>query len=194
VSVSWASFEFNELRQHGRIIIVKRLASSRSRQRGVSLLEAIAYLGVAASIIVGAVALLTSAFSGVRSNRAQEELTAISTGVRRLYMSQAGAFGTGNMNAQLATAKIFPSTLAVSGETVRNSWNGEVNVVGNTTVFDISYANVPQEVCIELMSATSQFISVAANGAAALTPPVTVTQAAEQCNNAQTNAIVWTAR
>lgn len=173
---------------------MNRLPCLARRQRGVSLLEAIAYLGVAATIIVGAVALLSSAFSGARANRAQEELTAISTGVKRLYMSQAGAFGTGNLNVTLASAKVFPSTLAVAGANVLNAWNGAVNVVGNTTVFDISYANVPQEVCIELLSTTSQFISVAANGGAALTPPVTLAQASAQCSAVQANTLVWTTR
>lgn len=165
----------------------------RRPQRGVSLLEAIAYLGVAATIIVGAVALLSNAFTGARANRAQEELTAISTGVKRLYMSQPGAFGTGSINATLISAKVFPSTLAVDGANVLNAWNGAVDVTGATTVFNISYANVPQDVCIELVSTTAQFISVAANGGAALTPPVSIAQASGQCTETN-NSVVWTAR
>lgn len=168
--------------------------TKRSRQRGVSLLEAIAYLGVAATIIIGAVALLSNAFSGARSNRAQEELAAISTGVKRLFMSQAGAYGNGNLNEQLGIAKIFPSTLAVNGNQVLNAWNGAVSVTGNTSLFQISYGNVPQEVCVELLSTANQFISVSANNAAALTPPVTLAQAAAQCTEAQTNTVVWSAR
>ena len=164
------------------------------KMRGVSLLEAIAYLGVAATIIIGAVALLSNAFSGARSNRAQEELAAISTGVKRLFMSQAGAFGTGNLNAQLATAKIFPSTLSVNGDQVLNAWNGAVTVTGNTSVFQISYGNVPQDSCVELLSTSHQFLTVAANGGSELTPPVTLSQAAAQCTEAQTNTVVWTAR
>jgi hypothetical protein len=172
---------------------MKRLAISR-RHRGVSLLEVIAYLGVAATIIVGAVALLSNAFSGARTNRAQEELAAISTGVRRLFMGQAGAYGTGNLNAQLAAAMVFPSTLAVSGDQVSNAWNGAVTVTGNTSVFEISYAELPQAVCVELLSTSSHFIGVAANGSAALTPPVTLAQATAQCDRAQSNTVVWTAR
>lgn len=164
------------------------------KMRGVSLLEAIAYLGVAATIIIGAVALLSNAFSGARSNRAQEELAAISTGVKRLFMSQAGAFGTGSLNAQLATAKIFPSTLSVSGDQVLNAWNGAVTVTGNTSVFQISYGNVPQDSCVELLSTSHQFLTVAANSGSALTPPVTLAQAAAQCTEAQANTVVWTAR
>jgi hypothetical protein len=168
--------------------------ANRSRQRGVSLLEVIAYLGVAATIIVGAVALLTNAFSGARTNRAQEELAAITTGVKRLFMSQPGAYGTGSLNDSLIAAKVFPSTLAINGSNVRNGWNGAVTVTGNTTTFDINYDNVPQEVCVELLSTASQFLTVAANGAAALTPPVTLAQAAAQCNQAQANSIVWSSR
>jgi hypothetical protein len=168
--------------------------ANRSRQRGVSLLEVIAYLGVAATIIVGAVALLTNAFSGARSNRAQEELAAISTGVKRLFMSQPGAYGTGSLNDSLISAKVFPTTLVVEGSNVRNGWGGNVTVTGNTPTFDIGYDNVPQEVCVEMLSTANLFQTVAANGSAALTPPVTLAQATAQCNQAQANSIVWTSR
>jgi hypothetical protein len=164
------------------------------RQRGVSLLEMIAYLGVAATVIIGAIALLSNAFGSARTNRAQQELAAISTGVRRLFMGQAGAFGTGNLNAQLAAAKVFPSTLAVAGDVVTNAWNGNVVVTGNNTVFTISYDNLPQEVCVELLSTSNQFLNVAANGGAPLSPPVTLAQATAQCTQPLTNSVVWTDR
>jgi hypothetical protein len=169
--------------------------STRARVRGTSLLEAIAYLGVAATIIVGAVALLSNAFSSARANRAQEELATIGTGVKRLFMSQAGAFGTGSLNTQLASAKVFPSTLSSDGAgNVLNAWNGAVTVTGNTATFQVSYAGLPQSVCIELVSTSSQWIDVAANGGAALNPPVTLAQAAAQCNAAEGNTVVWTGR
>jgi len=165
-----------------------------SRQAGASLLEAIAFLGVAATIIVGAVALLSTAFSSARSNRSQEEVVAISTGVKRLFMSQAGAYGTGDLNEALIRAKIFPSTLAVSGTTVSNAWNGAVAVTGNTATFDISYANVPQDVCVELVATSGQWIGVSVNGGAAMTPPIALAAASEACSGATTNTILWTAR
>lgn len=161
-------------------------------QRGASLLEAIAFLGVAATIVVGAVALLANAFSGARSNRSQEEVAAISTGVKRLFMGQAGAYGTGSLNGVLAQAKIFPSTLAVEGTSVLNAWNGAVNVNGSTSTFEISYANVPQQVCVELVATSGQWISVAVNGAAGMVPPISPSQAAAQCN-AAANTVIWIA-
>jgi hypothetical protein len=163
-------------------------------QAGASLLEAIAFLGVAATIIVGAVALLSNAFSSARSNRSQEEVAAISTGVKRLFMSQAGAYGTGSINESLVRARVFPSTLAVSGAVVSNAWNGAVDVTGNTATFDISYANVPQEVCVELVATSGQWIGVAVNGGTSMTPPITLAQASEACSGATANTVVWTAR
>jgi hypothetical protein len=161
---------------------------------GASLLEAIAFLGVAATIVVGAVALLTNAFSGARTNRSQEEITAISTGVKRLFINQGGAYGTGSLNEVLSRSKIFPSTLAVNGATVTNAWNGPVTVTGAVGSFDISYGNVPQPVCVELVATSGQWLSVAVNGAAAMPPPITPAQAAEQCSDANANTVIWTAR
>ncbi|WAC74562.1 type 4 pilus major pilin [Roseateles sp. SL47] len=162
------------------------------RQAGASLLEAIAFLGVAATIVVGAVALLSNAFSGARSNRSQEEVAAISTGVKRLFMAQAGAYGNGSLNEVLVQAKVFPSTLAVEGNSVFNAWNGAVTVNGSAATFDISYANVPQQVCVDLVATSGQWISVAVNGSGAMTPPITPVQAAAQCTQANANTVVWT--
>jgi hypothetical protein len=163
-------------------------------QHGASLLEAIAFLGVAATIIVGAVALLTTAFSSARSNRSQEEVVAISTGVKRLFMSQAGAYGTGDLNEALIHAKIFPSTLAISGNNVSNAWNGAVTVTGNTATFDISYANVPQDVCVELVATSGQWIGVSVNAGASMTPPISLAAASTACSDANANTLLWTSR
>lgn len=163
-------------------------------QAGASMIEGVAFLGVAAIVLVTAVMMMTNAFSGANTNKALQEVTGIRTNVKKLYMGQAAGFGTGSLNATLSTAKQFPSTLSVSGATVNNAWNGAVTITGNTSTFDISYAAVPQEVCTNLVSAqgSSGWNAVAVNGAAALTPPITPTQAGTACN-AATNTIVWTA-
>lgn len=163
------------------------------RQAGASLLEAIAFLGVAATIIVGAVALLSTAFSSARSNRSQEEVVAISTGVKRLFMSQAGSYGTADLTEALINAKVFPTTLAVTANAVTNAWNGAVNVTGATSTFTISYAAVPQDVCVELVADSGQWIGITVNGSASMAPPIAVAAASTACNTAA-NTIVWTGR
>lgn len=169
-------------------------AFPRRSQQGVSLLEAIAFLGIAAVVILGAIALLNNGFSSANSNRAQEEVSAIRTGVKRLYMGQASSYGTSNMNATLISANVFPSTLATDAASgsVLNSWNGDVQVVGATATFLISYASVPKDVCINLVSANSDWLAVTVNGGGALALPVTPAAAETACN-AAANTIQWTA-
>ena len=161
------------------------------RQRGASLLEGIAYLGIAAIIILGAVALLSSAFSGANTNRGYEEITSIRTGVKRLYMGQSASYGTGSLNETLIIAKVFPTSLAINGTSVKNTWNGEIDVTGVNNNFTISYPSVPKEVCINMVSGSNDWVSVKVNSAAALTPPIAPADASAACS--ATNTIVWTA-
>lgn len=165
------------------------------RQRGASLLEGIAYLGVAAIVILGAIALLMNAFGSAESNRLVEEVTAIRTSVRKLYMGQSASYGTGSLNANLVSARAFPTTLAVGadGTTVRNAWNGNVTVTGNNANFTVSYQAVPRDVCINALAGASGWIQVQVTGSAAITAfPVTPAAATTACA-AAANEIVWTA-
>lgn len=163
------------------------------RQRGASLLEGIAYLGIAAIVILGAVSLLMGAFSSAQTNRSSEEVISIRTGVKKLYMGQSAAYGDGSLNAQLGTAKVFPTTLAVTGADVTNTWNGAVLVTGAGSNFTISYAAVPQDVCINLVSGNTGWVNVAVNGGDAIAEfPVTPAAATTACS-ATANTIVWTA-
>src|SRR6185369_7368689 len=91
-----------------------QMSTPRSRQRGTSLLEGIAYLAIAALVILGAVALLVGAFSGANTNRTQTELSSIRTGVKKLFMGSAGTYGTASLLPELITSKVLPGTLAVN--------------------------------------------------------------------------------
>ncbi|MEA3119675.1 MAG: hypothetical protein QOI13_2945, partial [Paraburkholderia sp.] len=65
---------------------------SRHAQRGASLLEAIAYLGIAAIVVIGAVALLNGAFNSAGTNELAEQVNSIQTGVKKLYMGQTNGY------------------------------------------------------------------------------------------------------
>jgi type II secretory pathway pseudopilin PulG len=165
---------------------------SKLSQRGASLLESIAFLGIAAIVILGAVALLLGSFSSANTNRTQQEVTSIRTGVKKLFMGQSASYGTGNINATLVSAKVFPTTLAIdSSNNVLNAWNGVVSVDGASANFTISYANVPKDVCVSLASANGDWIAVDVNGGN-LPLPVSPSAAEAACN-AAANTMVWTA-
>jgi outer membrane murein-binding lipoprotein Lpp len=162
----------------------------RRRQRGASLLEGIAYLGIAAIVVMGAISLLTGAFSSAKSNQANEEVIGLRTAVRKLYMGQ--TYGTADMAANLITAKAAPGTLAVNGTSLRNGWGGTVTLVGSGAGFAITYPDVPKDVCVSMLSGASGWTSVKTNdGTAIETFPLTVADATSQCS-ANDNTIVYT--
>jgi X-X-X-Leu-X-X-Gly heptad repeat protein len=165
---------------------------SRGAQRGASLLEAIAYLGIAAIVVIGAVALLNGAFSSAGTNELAEQVNAIQTGVKKLYMGQANGY-TGVTNSVLESAGVFPSTIPVASDgTATNTWGGDVTVASAAVgTFTIEYKNVPTSVCINAVTAGGSWNSVSVN-AAALTPPVSPTAAQTNCSKGSANDLIWT--
>lgn len=181
--------------QHQTTVVVSRAVrgarASRGAQRGASLLEAIAYLGIAAIVVIGAVALLNGAFSSAGTNELAEQVNAIQAGVKKLYMGQANGY-TGISNSVLSSAGVFPSTIPVTNGNATNTWGGSV-AVSSTTVgtFQIEYQQVPQAVCINAVTAGGSWISVTVNNGTATTPPMTPANAQTACNSATANTIDW---
>ncbi|RKP44591.1 type 4 pilus major pilin [Trinickia fusca] len=167
----------------------------RRLQKGASLLEGIAYLGIAAIVVIGAIALLNSAFSSANSNQLNSELSAEQTASRKLFMTTQGNYGGADFTTALASAKGFPQSLTVDTKgDVTNAWGGSVTVAGNATTagqFAITYTAVPEDVCINSLTSTTEgWLGVAVGGNAAIQPPITPVQAKKAC--AATNTIIWT--
>ena len=171
------------------------------RQRGASLLEGIAYLGIAAVVIIGAVSLMRSAFSSAQSNQLIQDVVSIRTSVRKLYMGQSGTpygpAGPGGMNANLIAARALPNSLTVNVNALTNAWNGAVTIsqANGGAQFAISYVSVPQDVCITALSGATGWFSIAVDAVAPITAaqmPVSTAAAAVVCA-AATSTIVWTA-
>lgn len=171
----------------------KKVISGVNKQVGATLLEALAFLGITAVVILGAVSLLKSSLSSSDQNTLLNDVTSIRTGTKSLYSGQSG-YGTGSLNATLIQASVIPGDLATATPNITNTWGGAVTVTGATSNFTISYASVPQDICTKAVAAGGGqgYISVAVNGATALVPPISQAQATTDCN-ATTNTIVWTA-
>jgi len=169
------------------VVALRRIEwSSLYRQRGASLLEGLAYLGVAAVVILGAVSLLTNAFGNAQSNRMVEELTSLRTSARKIYFGQQYPAA---MVPTLNNADAIPRTLNVDAQNnITNAWGGAVTVVGgnNGTEFTITYASVPRAVCISVVSGASGWlrIGVGNNQNAIVAFPVTADAANNNCNAA----------
>lgn len=157
------------------------------KQHGASLLEGIAYLGIAALVVLGAVSLLTGASASAKANQTQEELISIRTAVKKLYSGQSYPVNT-SLTGTLTSAKAIPSTLQVSGTNITNSWGGAVTVNGTTaTTFTIVYNNIPQDVCVNALSGLSGWVSVAQGATTVSTMPLTAANASTLCSGANNN-------
>ena len=174
--------------------LTHRFTAIGRHQRGASLLEGIAYLGIAAIVILGAISLLTGAFSSAQSNRLGEEVVTIRTGVKKLYMGQASSYAPGVMNATLSSAKVFPATVNTTAPAApTNAWGGTVTVTGITSTFSIAYTAVPQEVCIGALSGASGWESVKGSGPIQTVFPLSPANATATCT-AGANVVTWVAR
>lgn len=161
-------------------------------QRGASLLEAIAYLGIAAIVVIGAVALLSGAFNSANSNQLAEQVSALQTGIKKLYMGQNGGY-TGLSNTVLQNSGALPSTLLPNtAGAITDEWGGAVTITGTATDFTLQFADVPQSVCINAVTAGGTWTQVTINGGAAITTfPITPTIASKDCTSATPNTITW---
>jgi hypothetical protein len=159
------------------------------KQQGASLLEGIAYLGIAALVVLGAVSLLTGASASAKANQTSSELVALRTAVKKLYAGQ--AYPTGSLTGFLTTAKAVPSTLQVSGTSITNSFGGAVTVEGTSSAtFTVTYNNVPQDVCVSVLSGMTGWRSVRqGNGSLEESFPLTAADATAVCTSTTSNNV-----
>lgn len=181
-------------------------AMNKATKRGLTLIEALLFLGIAAVVIVGAVILYNNTSNSARTNEALTQLQSYSTGVKGLY-SGTSSYGTGSILPAVINGGVAPRS-AVNGTNLVNPWGDGTAIFGNGGTFHIYFQNVPQDSCVRILTAgilsqgsiTNMWV---ANGGAmptavqtvppagpssfnAVTPPTPAT-AAVACANANNN-------
>jgi len=169
-----------------------------ARRRGATLLEALAYLTVAAVVTAGVLALFTPSFTNAQAARLANEVTALANSVRDLYASQ-NSYASVSIGA-LAQAGAAPSTLKVSGSgsaaTASNTWGGAVTLtsVSSGAQVQMQYASVPSDVCRRVLVSGGDWIDIKVNSSDVGTGSPNLNQAYTACNNASSNTIASTFR
>lgn len=181
---------------------MKKLQYSKTRrlQKGASLLEGIAYLGIAAIVVIGAIALLNTAFSSSNANDVNSQLSAIQTATRKLFMTTQGNYGAvgTDITPTLILAKGFPQTLSTSGGVVTTSWGGTVTTKTNATStdeFDVTYTAVPPDVCVNALTSTTtgwEYV-VGPGDKQQHQPPIDPPTAKLACGNSA-GSVAWTSK
>jgi type II secretory pathway pseudopilin PulG len=127
----------------------------RATKRGLTLIEALLFLGIAAIVIVGAVLFYNNASSAARTNDALTQINALTTGVKGLYSgtSRYGANGTSLVPAVINSGVAPRNT--VNGAALVNPWGGATLITANGggAHFTVVMNAVPQDSCVRILTA-----------------------------------------
>jgi len=173
------------------------MARSKTSLRGLTLIEGLLFLGIAAIVIVGALMLFNNASQATKLNAAKTEIQAYVANIQSLFSAQPDYAGLDN--TLVVSTGLAPAGVASGTDTLVNPWGGEVTIeAGSSHDFTIEYADVPKEACINIMTsgmANEGAITEIAVGTSTtgLNGNMTVGQANTACNT-NLNDITFTAR
>jgi type II secretory pathway pseudopilin PulG len=128
------------------------------KQRGYTLVE----LGIVVAFIAIAVGIGFGVYLGITgTNNATNEsknLNAIASKMHTIFAGQHGSYTcTTNCNATMIAGNGFPAGMLNAGAPV-NAWGGAVTVLPTSTMgsgFEVDYAAVPTDGCMELVAAVT---------------------------------------
>lgn len=123
----------------------------KATKRGLTLIEALLFLGIAAVVIVGAVVLYNNTSNSARTNDALTQLQSYSTGVKGLY-SGTSSYGSGSLLPAVINGGVAPRS-AVNGNALVNPWGDGTAIFGNGGTFHVYFQNVPQDSCVRILTA-----------------------------------------
>lgn len=172
--------------------MLKKVNSSlKNSQLGLTLIELMASLGIAAAVVVGALALYNNVSSTQRADQLSRDVVSLKAGVKSLFGGQ-GSYASAT-NALLINAGKVPSTLKVSGTTITTGDGNDISIAGTATNYTITATLVKQSTCISLLSNLTDVVSAKVDARAAVTTiPIAPGTANTECA-AATSTIVITA-
>jgi len=187
------------------------MKSSRRHQAGATLLEALAFLGIAAIIVVGAISMFRAAQGSAQANTIISEINVFRSTIKTLFASQ-GSYainGTPDVFPATTTSGLWtilfqntpgslPSTIRRVGSSLKNQFGGVTGVRGDDSSFWIFYTQVPQEICLKVAPQIGgSWMGLQINGNAFVdtdTESFPVATADAQCTSGTSNTMIFRSR
>lgn len=163
------------------------------RQLGMTLIELIAALGVAAVVIVGALALYKNADESQKSNEMLSGVTAVRGAIRQLYGGQYGTDTSVNFVKAVGDARRLPAGWNLGADNKVKNVFGEVQATAegtDSTLMKITLNNIPSSVCSAVATGVQGWTRVKAGDAAELPYPLSPTNVATITTGCNTGAFV----
>jgi prepilin-type N-terminal cleavage/methylation domain-containing protein len=165
-------------------------------QKGVTLLELLMVVGIAAVISVSALVFFKSTDESNKISMEAKNVATLASGVANMFSGQ-GHYN-GLVNATLISSNVLPDSMrGPGGTTIKHAWSAsgvsvassQLNSVSYDDVFTITYDDVPDRSCVDLMSKTyPSFLVAEVNGTAI----ATVADIAPLCTLGTANVLAWT--
>lgn len=121
---------------------------NRMKAKGFSLIEILLVIGIIAVLAIAAFIIFPQVQASSRANTEQSNIMTIAAGVKNLFNGRYA----GLTNTVAIQGNIVPASM-VSGSTINSSWGTAVQLAPGspTTMFTITYNNIPTEVCLKLV-------------------------------------------
>ena len=173
----------------------QKSSQSVSKSAGLTLLESMIALSIFAVVIWAAMANYTTANATQSASQMAIELQSLRNSVKDLNSGQGGVFGdtTGvDMNAAIIGAQRVPSTLNISGTTIKTVNGGEVKIKGYVSDYTIEYTGIGKALCVSALTGPGangwlKMKGTLGSEAAKFTPA----DAAKACNSDTDNTIIF---
>ncbi|EPP7234187.1 type 4 pilus major pilin [Shigella flexneri] len=177
--------------------------SKIKRRKGFSLLELLLVLGIIAALIVAAFIVYPKVRTSQIVDAESKNIATIRGGLLSLYSATTDITTVNNTVG--INAQIFPDNMLVkSGSSVVdvvNGFKGKVTLSATNyasygkVVFNIGYANVPQDACVKLVAAVAPNMSIINIGGSIVKSDISnidwnIANAATACNSAGVSSTI----
>ena len=172
-------------------------------EKGATMVEIIMILGILGALSVSIATLVNSMYDRYRVSRVCGQIEEFKKLINNRYIAD-GRYS----NVSVATVieeGIAPKDM-VSGKKLYHSYNGEVTVKGAADSYEITFADLPQKVCVELgilnwtVDNSSDLVSMNINGKSFKWPwvagcgnklPAQMSDVAAACKDGDENVVKW---
>lgn len=179
------------------------------KQKGFTLLELLAVLIIIAILGMGLYFTLAKVQASSDANTEGKHIDLVTSAVKQLFAGSSN-FGTKDLTPSVINSGAVPADLLATGgsttsngNTITNKWGGTITIApdgvggGTSNAFTITDIQIPQSVCVKLLSNTgNNYLVVTANGTQIRKygdiTPIDPTAAVTACNSQTNNSLTFT--
>jgi len=167
----------------------------KNKNNGLTLLELLMVVGIAAVISVSALVFFQSTDESSKVAREVSNISMLSSGISNIYQQQGSYDGVNN--AVIVASATLPDNMRGPGGNIKSPWKADgvtitparINSTSYMDSFTITYTAVPDRACVDMVTKTyTSFHETVVNGVAITSVPAATTE----CSNSDSNEISWT--